>query len=131
MSYGYQEALEAAGAKVLTYKAFGSFQGDWYAKVEYQGEEGWIQGSYGSCSVCDAFESEFGYSYGAEEGESEEAYNERLKKFGESYLTVITSQEEQERLLEITINEDSSYWAEEAQEVLEYVQEYGQSASSN
>jgi hypothetical protein len=122
---GYQEALEAAGAKVLTYRAFGSYQGDWYAKVEYQGEEGWVQGSYGSCSYCDAFEGEFGYSYGAEDGESEADYNERLKKFGEGYLTVITSQEEQERLLEITATGDS-YWGEEAREILDFVKEYSE-----
>lgn len=58
---GYSEALEAAGAKVLEYKQFGSYQGDWLAFVEYNGEKGIAQGSYGSCSGCDAFEAEFSY----------------------------------------------------------------------
>jgi hypothetical protein len=120
---GYQSALEAAGAKVLTYRAFGSYQGDWYAKVEYQGEEGWVQGSYGSCSFCDSFEREFDYSYGDEEGESQEAYEERLKLFGEGYLTCVTPQEQQEQILETYIREDS-YFGDEAQEILDYVKEY-------
>ena len=35
----YQMALEMAGATVLEYKEFGSYQGDWFAKVEYQGKD--------------------------------------------------------------------------------------------
>ena len=48
----YCQALEAAGAKILQFKSFGSYQGDWWAKVEYNGEIGWVAGSYGSCSGC-------------------------------------------------------------------------------
>ena len=58
----YQEALEAAGATVHAFEFFGSYQGDWWAKVTYNGETGWVHGSYGSCSGCDAFEAEFGFS---------------------------------------------------------------------
>ena len=50
----YELALEEAGAKVLEFQSFGSFQGEWWAKVEYNGEIGWVAGCYGSCSGCDA-----------------------------------------------------------------------------
>ena len=57
----YNEALEAAGAKVLEFATFGSWQGEWVALVEYKSEVGWVQGSFGSCSHCDSFEAEFGW----------------------------------------------------------------------
>ncbi len=77
----YQSALEAAGAKVLAFESFGSYQGEWLAFVEYNGERGWVQGWYGSCSGCDAFEAEFGWGAG-EEGD----YEARLANFGRGYL---------------------------------------------
>ena len=77
----YNEALEAAGAKVLEFATFGSWQGEWVALVEYKGEVGWVQGSFGSCSHCDSFEAEFGWH-----DEEEDDYQERLASFGESYL---------------------------------------------
>mgnify|MGYP006292009643 CR=1 FL=1 len=79
----YQGALEAAGAVILEFKEFGSYQGDWYALVEYQGERGWVQGCYGSCTECDAFEGEFGDWY---DKKDDADYHERLKSFGEGYL---------------------------------------------
>ena len=63
---GYCEAMEFAGAEVLEYQSFGSYQGDWFAKVLFEGKIGWVHGSYGSCSHCDAFESEFDYDRGPE-----------------------------------------------------------------
>ena len=61
----YQSALEAAGAKVLAFEQFGSYQGEWLAKVESAGETFYVQGSYGSCSgLLMPFESEFGYGEG-------------------------------------------------------------------
>jgi hypothetical protein len=92
---GYRLALEAAGAKVLGYGEFGDWQGSWLAKVEYKNETGWIEGSFGSCSYCDAFEGEFGYYH-----EEESDYQERLKRFGEGYLGVITPQAQQEAYYE-------------------------------
>lgn len=77
----YESALEAAGCKVLEFEMTGSYQGDWYALVEVDGDMGIVRGSYGSCSYCDAFEAEFGYS-----SEDEENYQTRLKDFGLSYL---------------------------------------------
>ena len=54
----YTVALEAAGATVRAYQEFGSYQGDWWARVVLpDGREGWVTSSYGSCSGCDALES--------------------------------------------------------------------------
>ena len=101
--------LEKAGANVLDFEEFGSYQGEWLAFVEYKGEKGIVQGSYGSCSGCDAFEAEFMYEDKPEKGNgkfykngktwdedsecTEEEYNEALKvyeqrliDFGKSYL---------------------------------------------
>jgi hypothetical protein len=78
----YESALKAAGAAVIDFKSFGSWQGEWVALVDYNNELGWVQGSYGSCNVCDAFQSEFGWSC----DEESEDYQVRLVSFGESYL---------------------------------------------
>ena len=97
----YQEALEAAGATVLAYAKFGSYQGDWLARLP----NGYVSGSYGSCSGCDAFEGEFGYwrgqcnehEYDFEDHADCEAcaarkadYSKRLTAFGQSYLDYLT-----------------------------------------
>jgi len=79
---GYQQALEAAGAKVLNFWEFGSYQGDWVAQVECDGSVKWVKGGYGSCSECDAFQSEFGYL-----DEEKPGYQKRLAEFGKSYLS--------------------------------------------
>lgn len=86
---GYRDALQAAGADVIAFQMFGDYQGTWVAKVIYEGANGWVIGGYGSCSSCDAFEGEFGWSY-----QDEPNYEERLKKFGESYLQRMLTQDE-------------------------------------
>ena len=86
----YESALEAAGAVVHEFKHFGDYQGSWYALVTYKGEQGWISGSYGSCSGCDAFEAEFGWSV-----RDQPDYQCKLKSFGEGYLGGIYSTEQQ------------------------------------
>lgn len=98
----YREALEAAGAKIHALEYFGSYQGDWYALVTYEGETGFVHGYFGSCTVCDAFQSEFGWtdddrgcadhSYDYDDScedclESTVTYRARLVDFGKSYLT--------------------------------------------
>jgi len=75
--YGYVKALKAAGATVHVFEQFGSYQGDWWAKVTYEGKTGWIHDYYGSCSGCDAFESTFGWSTETPE---------TLATFGREYL---------------------------------------------
>jgi hypothetical protein len=78
----YREALEAAGAEVLAFKEFGSYQGDWIAKVSYEGDTFFIRDYYGSCSGCDAFEAEVGYDFNPDRTE----YTQRVAAFGKEYL---------------------------------------------
>ena len=74
----YQQALQAAGADVQAFEHFGSYQGEWIAKI---GEDQYLMGYYGSCSGCDAFEAEFEFS------DYEEAeYDRKLAEFGHTYL---------------------------------------------
>lgn len=114
---GYSTALEAAGAEVHAFEHFGDYQGTWLAKVTYNGETGYVEGSYGSCSGCDAFEAEFGYSYNDEEKD----YQERLAEFGRSYLTVVTPQEQQVAIYERQVADASSWYADEARQILDFV----------
>jgi hypothetical protein len=133
---GYFEALKAAGAKLLASSTFGSYQGDWFAKVVYQGRTFWVHGSYGSCSYCDAFQSEFDYAAGDTcdehkyEGDSPESkaceackaapatYQAKLAAFGLGYLTSgDMTQAEAEALASRNLE-----WDEDATEMLTFVQ---------
>lgn len=61
----YGDCLRAAGYDVVAYQEFGSYQGDWWAKVvKPTGERGWVHGYFGSCSGCDAIQATFGYGFG-------------------------------------------------------------------
>jgi hypothetical protein len=126
----YAQAMEMAGAEILAFEQFGSYQGEWYAKVRYEGEVGWVQGSYGSCSGCDAFEAEFGYGdhehceeHRYQSGEvqcidcriAKNEYMVRMVDFGKGYLTLQTQDwavKEASRNLE---------WDSDAQEVLNWL----------
>lgn len=109
---GYEKAMKAAGATVHFFAQFGSYQGEWYAKVTYKGVTGWINGSFGSCSGCDAFESEFACE--THEHKDNDCYDpiddgfddnckecqkvkSRLISFGEQYLDEILTQEAAEK----------------------------------
>jgi len=102
---GYKSAMEAAGAEVVEFQTFGSYQGDWWASVRFEGKAYWVHGSYGSCSGCDAFQSQFDYNtteqceehrYDNPSGEvvaacvkcteAKAAYAVALAEFGRSYL---------------------------------------------
>ena len=92
---GYEEALKEAGADVVSFKAFGGWQGDWWAHVYWKGDEGYIHGWYGSCSGCDAFQAEFGCiecdsawdeNHNKEECIYCKSYKRKLKDFGKGYL---------------------------------------------
>jgi len=105
---GYRLALDANDVVVREYKEFGYCQGTWIAVLE---DGRFVEGSYGSCSGCDAFQGEFGWNddkiIKQQDGkyyhdnhywdESEEIteekaneensmYDARLKSFGKGYL---------------------------------------------
>lgn len=125
----YQKAMEAAGAKIIAFEQFGSYQGDWWAKVEYENQIGWVHGSYGSCSGRDAFESEFGWDEEHCEDhkyndtptdckkciEIKKNYEDRLIAFGECYLDLISYEEAVSKASE---NLD---WDGDAQEMVDWI----------
>ena len=129
---GYNQALEAAGAEVLLFQYFGSYQGDWYALVNYQGTKQWVHGSYGSCSYCDAFDGEFDYTdpyceehmYGdkvedcADCKGKADVYQKKLAEFGASYLGNTMTQEEAEAYASRNLE-----WDSEAPEMLKFLQD--------
>lgn len=80
----YKSALIAAGAEVLEFQEFGSYSGQWFAKVCYNGETGWVHSWYGSCTMCDQFQAEFDSCYDSQE--LPEDYNKRLADFGKTFL---------------------------------------------
>lgn len=137
---GYQIALEAAGAEVVEYKEFGSYQGTWIAFLK---DGTFIEGSYGSCSGCDAFQAEFDYysspyyderankyfsgkSYGEEITYEEfilesQSYEDRLKRFGQQYLSDKQSIDMMRSRYEIKTTSEDYYFTEEEKEIYEWV----------
>jgi len=109
----YEDALKEAGAEVLLYEMFGSYQGDWLAKVKYKNVVGWVHGYYGSCSGCDAFEAEFDWGF-----DDEPDFKERLAKFGRPYLNDMLTQEEVEKKCSKNLD-----WDCNAQEMVDYLKE--------
>ena len=86
----YQDSLVAAGARVLAFQEFGDWQGSWVALVEYQGQRGWVQGAYGSCDYCDAFQSEFSW----DSDFACQDVQEQLVQFGRCYLNDLQTTEQ-------------------------------------
>lgn len=136
MSYGYQQTLELAGAEVLEFEDFGSYQGDWMAKVRYGGREGWVHGYFGSCDHCDAFYAEFGYPRHECSG-GKDYYDpfddvfrddcsecQKLKaaavEFGKGYLENMLSQQEAEG----KVSENLEWDFDAAQAMLEFVKKH-------
>ena len=111
----YEQSLVAAGAQVLAFESFGDWQGSWVALVDYRGERGWVQGSFGSCSECDSFQAEFGWDWIDEERDD---YLQRLASFGESYLGGL--QTTQQVIAEHQANVN---WDEEADQIIFWVRE--------
>ena len=132
----YQSALKAAGAKIIDTIYTGSYQGTWGSIVEYNGKKGLVIGSYGSCSHCDSFQSEFD-RYGSneielnedgsytsdwgneirtkEEFDKQEAdYQQRLSDFGKRYLHVISDKfDVQNRIDNFKKEGDEDGWYDE------------------
>jgi len=102
--------MEAAGAVVEIFEEFGSYQGEWWAKVSYGGKIGWVNGSYGSCSGCDAFEAEFGW---------DDPSDEKLAEFGRGYLDNIMTQDE-------AIKSASQYieWDMDAKKMVDFIKSH-------
>lgn len=80
----YESALKAAGADVIAFTMCGDWQGTWVALVDFAGERGWVQGAFGSCDHCDAFEAEFAWDESRDADPAE--YDSRLAAFGRRYL---------------------------------------------
>lgn len=106
----YEKALEAAGARIVAFEYFGSYQGEWWALVEFRRARGWVNGSYGSCSGCDSFEAEFGYG-------EREANHDNLADFGQVYLDTLLTQQQ---ALESAGRNVS--WDSDAQAMLNFIQ---------
>ena len=112
----YELALEAAGCTVIEYVIFGSYQGEWLALVDHNGQRGVIEGSYGSCSGCDAFEAEFGWH-----DDERDDYQERLKSFGEGYLPALPIEH---YISQLEKRVAGCEWDSEAQEMLDQVKRW-------
>lgn len=113
----YEQSLVAAGAQVLAFESFGDWQGSWVALVDYRGERGWVQGSFGSCSECDSFEAEFGWGFD-EDTETEVQYQARLASFGESYLGGLQTTEQV-----LAWFEECSDWDTDAEDAVLWIRE--------
>lgn len=119
-SYGYESALAAAGVTVLAYEQFGSYQGDWWAHIEFPNKERYfVTGSYGSCSGCDAFEAEFGWKTSEEDPD----YLHKLRDFGRDYLLDCMTFEQA-----VSKAGENSAWDTDADAMVEWV--YAQSRTS-
>ena len=109
----YHWALEIGGAKVLAFNSFGTYQGDWYAKIEFNGKQGWVHGYYGTCEYCDAFDSEVGYS-------DKEGYEKKkVVKLAASYLSEIKTYEEV-----LAIAQKDASWDLDAKKAIEFIQKH-------
>lgn len=118
-AYSYEAALWATGVKVLGYETFGSYQGDWWAKVEFPNHQvGFIHDYYGSCSGCDAFEAEFGWK-----DDESPAYLHRLKDFGRGYLSDINTFDQA-----IEKASENLKWDHDAQAMVDWLTKIGPSA---
>jgi hypothetical protein len=137
----YQQAMTAAGAKVLDTLYAGSYQGTWGSIVEFEGKKGLVTGAFGSCSHCDAFQSEFDVwmwgmpteregkyfdDYGDEitkeqYDQEHQAYQNRLAEFGMSYLKVIQDKWDVENQLKN--RPEDEWWDDEMGQLLRWAAE--------
>ena len=132
----YEGAMEAAGATVHTFEQFGSYQGEWFAKVTYNDITGWVSGSFGSCSGCDSKPNSMttnrktpsrrgGVPGGEAKARAERreqygaavvAFKERYADFGRGYLDNILTQEQAEEQASKNLE-----WDSQAQGMLDYL----------
>jgi len=117
----YEESLVAAGARVLAFGHFGDWQGSWVALVEYQGQRGWVQGFFGSCDYCDAFQSQFSW----DSDFACEDVQEQLAQFGRTYLDDLQTTEQILRQYDADAD-----WDEESENVAFWIRETEQTYRS-
>jgi hypothetical protein len=129
----YEFVLKFAGAKVIDYKEFGSYQGNWIAVIKKGKSYCFVIDYFGSCSGCDAFQSEFGGTVHFQNDVHHNIFDEKfyedcekcqeikqnLIKFGKNYLLGAMNYE---RALK-KVSENSS-WDYEAQEMIDFVNKY-------
>ena len=89
----YEEAFACVeGVTVEWAEYYGSYQGNFLCKIQKAGETLYIYDSYGSCSGCDSFQAEFGWStyYYESEGVTQEErlahVKQRMAKWSFSYI---------------------------------------------
>jgi hypothetical protein len=82
MEADYTMVAEARGQRVLWFRRFGSYQGDWLLLSRDDDRYYIYKDSYGSCSGCDAIEGEFGYT-GADKLTPD---NPQVQEFIKDYL---------------------------------------------
>lgn len=109
---GYHEALIAAGANVKEFKMFGSYRGTWMALLN---NKNIVEGSYGSCSGCDAFEAEFSWS----DREDDPQYQQKLTAFGNHYLAGIETLDEIIAHYEYKVTQEYAW--DDDREILEWL----------
>jgi hypothetical protein len=119
----YQRALEAAGARVLAFGHFGDWQGSWVALVEHAGQRGWVQGAFGSCDYCDAFQSEFSW----DSDFTCEDVQDRLAQFGRDYLDDLQTTEQILRQYDADADWDeeseaAAFWVRETEQTYRSLQ---------
>lgn len=79
---GYIRALKAAGATVHDDYRTDDWQGTWIAHVTYEGKDGFAVGAFGSCEVCDSWQSFEGQHHDDDFNISKE----KRAQFGRGYL---------------------------------------------
>lgn len=136
---GYAHALRTAGAEVVDFKEIGSYQGTWGAVVDFQGQRSLVTGYYGSCSGCDAYQSQFGYmdddptydeatgkyylNWYKEQEITKEQFDaiieegkQKLVEFGMSYLRHPMTKEDVIKRIEYYDTNDTGEWSFDSEE---------------
>jgi hypothetical protein len=113
----YSDALTLAGGEVLNFRYFGSYSGRWYAQVSYEGEVGWVSDSFGSCTVCDAFQADLGHL------SDHPDYDKYVADFGRTYLEALLPAEHFLKELRDRLGEYAGCYVDtEAEDAIEWIE---------
>lgn len=110
--YTYEELLKEICEEVYCFKEFGTYQGDWWAKVKYKGKKVWIHGWFGSCSGCDWILGRYCREYSRDE--IKESF---ICDYLEDGMFFSQEEAEKEALKDIE-------WDLEAQDLLDFIKKY-------